>query len=202
MEPSMVLPTAEAPASPRVAKRFRVRYRRDNGLVCFESVHDAEGYELLLVRRDGVMHSTMITGMCGPCMHAAERDRPACGLGDQCPREKSKARNSAIPVAAAVTPEPEPSAPPTTVKATYASSTIRGHCGRSGLSLNLPLEQMYARLLEEAYEAAERLKRAHGDGLDVVPPGDESADTAETARRDLDHQGDCRRSRRAHRTDC
>jgi hypothetical protein len=41
-------------------------------------------------------------------------------------------------------------------------------------------------LLEEAYEAAERLKQAHDAGAEIQPPGDELADTAETARRDLD----------------
>jgi hypothetical protein len=41
-------------------------------------------------------------------------------------------------------------------------------------------------LLEEAYEAAERLKQAHDAGVQIEAPGDEFADTAETARRDLD----------------
>jgi hypothetical protein len=41
-------------------------------------------------------------------------------------------------------------------------------------------------LLEEAYEAAERLKQAHDAGAQIKAPGDEYADTAETARRDLD----------------
>ena len=41
-------------------------------------------------------------------------------------------------------------------------------------------------LLEEAYEAAERLKQAHDAGAQIEAPGDELADTAETARRDLD----------------
>jgi hypothetical protein len=46
--------------------------------------------------------------------------------------------------------------------------------------------ERYAMLLEEAYEAAERLKQAHEDGVQVEALGDENADTAETARRDLD----------------
>src|SRR4051812_23053277 len=33
--------------------------------------------------------------------------------------------------------------------------------------------EMYARLLEEAYEAAERLKRAHDAGAQIEAPGDE-----------------------------
>jgi hypothetical protein len=43
-------------------------------------------------------------------------------------------------------------------------------------------------LLEETYEAAERLKRSFDGGAEikVKAPGDELADTAETARRDLD----------------
>jgi hypothetical protein len=41
-------------------------------------------------------------------------------------------------------------------------------------------------LLEEAYEAAERLKQAHDAGMEIEAPGEELADTAETARRDLD----------------
>lgn len=45
---------------------------------------------------------------------------------------------------------------------------------------------LYAQLLQEALEAAERLKRAHDDGLSIESEGDEDADTAETARRDLD----------------
>jgi hypothetical protein len=46
--------------------------------------------------------------------------------------------------------------------------------------------ERYAMLLEEAYEAAERLKQAHDAGAQIEAPGDELADTAETARRDLD----------------
>jgi hypothetical protein len=46
--------------------------------------------------------------------------------------------------------------------------------------------ERYAILLEEAYEAAERLKQAHDAGAQIEAPGDENADTAETARRDLD----------------
>ena len=46
--------------------------------------------------------------------------------------------------------------------------------------------EMYARLLQEAFDAAERLKEAHEEGANVEAPGDENADTAETARRDLD----------------
>jgi len=46
--------------------------------------------------------------------------------------------------------------------------------------------QRYSMLLEEAYEAAERLKQAHDAGAQIRAPGDELADTAETARRDLD----------------
>jgi hypothetical protein len=45
---------------------------------------------------------------------------------------------------------------------------------------------MYARLLEEAYEAAERLKQAHEGGVQIEAPGDGYVDTAETVRRDLD----------------
>jgi hypothetical protein len=41
-------------------------------------------------------------------------------------------------------------------------------------------------LLEEAYEAAQRLKQAHDAGAQIEALGDEQADTAETARRDLD----------------
>jgi hypothetical protein len=41
-------------------------------------------------------------------------------------------------------------------------------------------------LLQEAYEAAERLKAAHDAGASLNAPSDELADTAETARRDLD----------------
>jgi hypothetical protein len=44
----------------------------------------------------------------------------------------------------------------------------------------------YSRLLQEAFEAAERLKQAHDAGAQIEAPGDELADTAETARRDLD----------------
>jgi hypothetical protein len=46
--------------------------------------------------------------------------------------------------------------------------------------------ERYAQLLEEAYEAAERLKQAHDAGAQIYAPGDELADTAETGRRDLD----------------
>jgi hypothetical protein len=46
--------------------------------------------------------------------------------------------------------------------------------------------ERYARLLQEAFDAAERLKAAHGRGTNIEAPGDENADTAETARRDLD----------------
>jgi hypothetical protein len=43
-----------------------------------------------------------------------------------------------------------------------------------------------AMLLEEAYDAAERLKQAHDAGMQIDAPGGELANTAETARRDLD----------------
>jgi hypothetical protein len=46
--------------------------------------------------------------------------------------------------------------------------------------------ELYARLLQEAFDAAERLKQAHEDGVNVDAPGAENPDTAETARRDLD----------------
>jgi hypothetical protein len=46
--------------------------------------------------------------------------------------------------------------------------------------------ERYAILLEEAYEAAERLKQAHDAGAKIEAPGDELAGGAETARRDLD----------------
>jgi hypothetical protein len=46
--------------------------------------------------------------------------------------------------------------------------------------------EMYARLLQEAFDAAERLKQAHEAGQNVEALGDENADSAETARRDLD----------------
>jgi hypothetical protein len=46
--------------------------------------------------------------------------------------------------------------------------------------------EMYARLLQEAFDAAERLKEAHERGTNIEALGDENADTAETARRDLD----------------
>jgi hypothetical protein len=46
--------------------------------------------------------------------------------------------------------------------------------------------ERYALLLEEPYEAAERLKQAHDAGARIEAPCDELAYTAETARRDLD----------------
>ena len=46
--------------------------------------------------------------------------------------------------------------------------------------------EMYARLLQKAFDAAERLKAAHEKGTNIEAVGDENADTAETARRDLD----------------
>jgi hypothetical protein len=46
--------------------------------------------------------------------------------------------------------------------------------------------EMYARLLQEAFDAAERPKEAHESGTNIEAVGDENADTAETARRDLD----------------
>jgi hypothetical protein len=45
---------------------------------------------------------------------------------------------------------------------------------------------MYARLLQEAFDAGERLKEAHERGANIEALGDENAGTAETARRDLD----------------
>jgi len=46
---------------------------------------------------------------------------------------------------------------------------------------------LYAHLQQEAFEAAERLKKhAHEAGENIEAEGDEYADTAETARRDLD----------------
>jgi hypothetical protein len=45
---------------------------------------------------------------------------------------------------------------------------------------------MYARLLQEAFDAAERFEASAREGTNLEPLGDENADTAETARRDLD----------------
>lgn len=45
---------------------------------------------------------------------------------------------------------------------------------------------LYAHLLQEAFEAAERLKQAHAAGMNIEAEGDAYADTAETARGDLD----------------
>jgi hypothetical protein len=47
--------------------------------------------------------------------------------------------------------------------------------------------EMYAQLLQESFDAAERLREAHERGTNIEALGDELADTAETARRDLDH---------------
>jgi len=46
--------------------------------------------------------------------------------------------------------------------------------------------EMYARLLQEAFDAAERFEASAREGTNLEPLGDENADTAETARRDLD----------------
>ena len=46
--------------------------------------------------------------------------------------------------------------------------------------------EQYSRLLQEAFEAAERLKQVLDAGMQIDAPGDELADIAETARRDLD----------------
>jgi hypothetical protein len=45
---------------------------------------------------------------------------------------------------------------------------------------------MYARLLQEAFDAAERLQEAYERGMNIEALGAENADTAETARRDHD----------------
>jgi hypothetical protein len=55
------------------------------------------------------------------------------------------------------------------------------------LSPKAPLElRCTPALLQEAFGAAERLKEAHANGANIEAIGDENADTAETARRDLD----------------
>jgi hypothetical protein len=51
---------------------------------------------------------------------------------------------------------------------------------------SLKQADLYAHLLQEAFEAAERLKQAHDAGAQSDAPDNELADTAETARRDLD----------------
>ena len=56
----------------------------------------------------------------------------------------------------------------------------------TGVPIRLFERERYALLLEEAYEAAERLKQAHDAGAQIEVPGDELTDTAGTARRDLD----------------
>src|SRR5688572_4630729 len=40
--------------------------------------------------------------------------------------------------------------------------------------------ELYARLLQEAFDAADRLKQAHDAGAQIEAPDDELADTAET----------------------
>lgn len=73
----------QAAAAPLIRKQYRVRYREPDGTVCFESVNDTEGAELLLVRPDGSLFSHIIVGLCIPC---ASGD--GCGLGSDCPGAK------------------------------------------------------------------------------------------------------------------
>jgi hypothetical protein len=57
-----------------------VCYREPDGTVCFESVNDTEGSELLFVHPDGSTFSEVIVGLCSPCAYG-----DGCGLGDRCP---------------------------------------------------------------------------------------------------------------------
>ena len=76
---SLTLEQAAA-AAPLIRKQYRVRYREPDGTVCFESVNDTEGSELLFVQPDGSTFSEMIVGSCSPCACG-----DGCGLGDRCP---------------------------------------------------------------------------------------------------------------------
>jgi hypothetical protein len=56
----MALPTAEPV---RVAKQYRVLYRCEDGVVCYESVNDTEGSELLIWNADGNLYRQSIAGV-------------------------------------------------------------------------------------------------------------------------------------------
>jgi hypothetical protein len=83
--------TAERGPAVQIAKQYRVRYRSDNGCVTYESLNDTEGSELLTVAPDGSLFSHVIVGLCGPCAFG-----DGCGLGDDCPGEKSRARDAML----------------------------------------------------------------------------------------------------------
>jgi hypothetical protein len=70
----------QAAEAPKIRKQYRVCYREPDGTVCFESVNDTEGSELLFVHPDGSTFSEVIVGLCSPCAYG-----DGCGLGDRCP---------------------------------------------------------------------------------------------------------------------
>ena len=55
------------PSSPQIAKTYRRLWTGDGGRVCYQSVNDPEGHELLYVNPDGTTYSYTIVGICSPC---------------------------------------------------------------------------------------------------------------------------------------
>lgn len=107
-----LLTTEKAPATLRITKQYRALCRCENGLVCYVSVNDTEGSDLLLVRPDGSMHRHIIIGVCHSC--AGLSGGAGCGLGDQCPREKNI---FPVPVVAAIEPKQGRTSTPSTTPA-------------------------------------------------------------------------------------
>jgi hypothetical protein len=96
----MALSTAEVPTGTRsvpcIEKQYRLMHRREDGTAQYRSVNDTEGSEMLWVYPDGSTLRHVIVGACSPCEMAEmyADGRPGCGLGDQCPREKSRVHDA------------------------------------------------------------------------------------------------------------
>jgi hypothetical protein len=88
----------DVPALLRVVKRYRLMHRREDGTAQYRSVNDTEGSEMLWVYPDGSTLRHVIVGACNPGETAEmyADGRPGCGLGDQCPHEKSKVHNAQL----------------------------------------------------------------------------------------------------------
>jgi hypothetical protein len=101
----MALPTAEPV---RVTKQYRMRYRCDNGVVCYESVQEEDGLtcsELLIWNADGNLYRQSIGGVD---LAAIRREWEAAS-----PFDKVQVPNDAgRKVWTHLEPEPEPVAVP------------------------------------------------------------------------------------------
>jgi hypothetical protein len=170
----------------RVAKRFRLLRRRNDGSAVLES-SDADGYAMLFVKPDGSRFIHEVSGICPDCV-MARHARADCPRGDRESAvkrpvpvaEPSPAPVADVPVAEPVKPKrtvvelkpvPDPADEALERDARSVAQSVWFRGGRHRNQLLQGQSQMYAdRLL--AYAVERGWLRVDAEG--IVSPGTES----------------------------